>query len=134
VVELNKQGDIVWPLNSALPYEAKRFKMSDESTGGHNAQPLGLGAQQAKNAESDHPVTGNQKKGIAGGVWIGIKNLIPGRYMTAVMYILPPWMGVTELAALVVTILSLLVRTVTEWRWSSRSLPVPWPSQIERKQ
>ncbi|WP_433630371.1 aryl-sulfate sulfotransferase [Halomicrococcus sp. NG-SE-24] len=134
VVEVNDQGKVVWSVDIAFPYEAERLGTGDESTGGQSAKSLGLGSEEASNSESGGQVNDNQKEGIAGSIWVGIKNLVPGRYMNALMYVLPAWMGPTELAALLVTVLSVLAWAITEWRWSERSLSVPWTINVERKQ
>ncbi|RBI60684.1 arylsulfotransferase (asst) [halophilic archaeon] len=134
VFEVNDQGKVVWSVDIAFPYEAERLGTGDESTGGQSAKSLGLGSKAASNSDGGGQVDDNQKEGIAGSIWVGIKNLVPGRYMNALMYILPAWMGPTELAALLVTVLGLLAWALTEWRWSERSLSIPWTINVERKQ
>ncbi|WP_440010515.1 aryl-sulfate sulfotransferase [Halomicrococcus sp. SG-WS-1] len=133
VFELNDQGEVVWSVDIAFPYEAERLGTGDESTGGQSAKSLGLGSKQTGDSDGGRQVGDNQKKGIAGSIWVGIKDIVPGRYMNALMYVLPAWMGPTELAALAVAVLGSLAWAITEWRWSERSLSVPWTIHVERK-
>ncbi|WP_233274874.1 arylsulfotransferase family protein [Haladaptatus cibarius] len=134
VFEVNQQGDVVWSVDIAFPYEAERLETGDESSGGQSASALGLVSKST--GESSAVDTGKQngqKESIVGSAWIEIKNIVPGRYMNGFMYVLPAWMGSTEVFALLALVFGLLAWAVTEWRWSSRSLTIPWTVHIERR-
>ncbi|WP_435159775.1 arylsulfotransferase family protein [Haladaptatus sp. DFWS20] len=135
VFEVDRQGEIVWSIDIAFPYEAERLETGDESAGGRSAKALGLGSKSAKkDGAVDNGKQNGQKESIAGTIWIQIKELVPGRYMNAFMYVLPAWMGPSEVFALLALSLGTLAWTVTEWRWSSRSMSIPWTVHVERKQ
>ncbi len=134
VFEVNQQGEVVWSLDIAFPYEAERLETGDESTNGKSAKELGLdSAIKQKTSEGKANTQNGQKDRIAGTIWVQIKELVPGRYMNAFMYVLPAWMGPTEVFALLTFGLISIVWAVTEWRWSSRSLSIPWTINIDRK-
>ncbi|WP_245800175.1 arylsulfotransferase family protein [Haladaptatus litoreus] len=134
VFEVNQEGDVVWSIDIAFPYEAERLESGDESTGGQSASALGLASKSSSNENTVS--TSNrigQKESIVGRSWIVLKNIVPGRYMNAFMYILPSWMDPTEVFALLALVLGSLAWVAIEWHWSSRSLTIPWTIHIERK-
>ena len=87
VFEVNKQGEVVWSINIAFPYEAERLGTGDESTGGPSATRADLNSQ-----------TGN----ISDRALIFVKQFIPGKYLNGLMYITPVWMGFLEVFELVI--------------------------------
>jgi WD40 repeat protein len=133
VLELDQQGNVVWSVDIAFPYEAERLGTGDESTGGESAESLGLGSNEVSDPDQSGEVNDSQKEGIAGRIWLGVKQLVPGRYMNAFMYVLPAWMGPTELAAVLAVLLASVTWIAVEWRWSSRTLSIPWTIHVERK-
>ena len=92
VFEVNQQGEIVWSVPIAFPYEAERLGTGDESTNGASASKADL--------ESS---TGGS--GIR--FWITVKDLLPSKYLNGLMYITPPWMRLPELVAVAVLSLGL---------------------------
>ncbi len=134
VFEVDKQGEIVWSIDIAFPYEAERLGTGDESAGGESAKALGLGSKaDGDGGAVDNGKQNGQKESIAGNIWIHIKKLVPGRYMNAFMYVLPAWMGPTEVFALLALCLGSIAWATIEWRWSSRSLSIPWTVHVERR-
>ncbi|WP_224268899.1 arylsulfotransferase family protein [Haloprofundus salinisoli] len=93
VFEVNEEGEIVWSVNIAFPYESERLGTGDESSGGPSAQSAGIGS---RNPSIDEQF------------WIGLKNVIPGKYLNGLMYITPVWMGIPELFALAVGLVGLV--------------------------
>jgi hypothetical protein len=93
VLEVDEDGEVVWSLNVAFPYEAERLGTGDESTGGPSAQSVKLESR-----------TG----GLADQFWITVKGFIPGKYLNGLMYITPVWMGVPEVFAIALGLVSLL--------------------------
>ncbi len=81
VFEVNKQGNVVWQLNIAFPYEVERLGTGDESTNGASAQSANIASR-----------SGN----VGDKFWIAVKGVIPGKYLNGLMYITPVWMGVPE--------------------------------------
>lgn len=99
VIEVNQQGEIVWSVPIAFPYEAERLGTGDESTNGPSAYKDGLESH-----------TGRSETQF----WITIKNLLPGRYLNGVMYVTPPWMGLPQILAVTTLVLAVVGLSVTE--------------------
>jgi hypothetical protein len=81
VFEVDKQGEVVWSVNIAFPYEAERLGTGDESAGGPSATQANLDSR-----------TGS----LSDRVLIFAKQLIPGKYLNGLMYVTPFWMGFVE--------------------------------------
>ena len=81
VIEVDKQGEVVWSVNIAFPYEAERLGTGDESAGGPSATQANLDSR-----------TGS----LSDRVLIFAKQLIPGKYLNGLMYVTPFWMGFVE--------------------------------------
>ena len=105
VFELDKNGNIVWKLNIAFPYEAERLGTGDESANGPSAQSAHIDSR-----------SGN----LGDQFWIGVKRLIPGKYLNGLMYITPVWMGVPEVFATVFGALFALIWGGFEAGWYIR--------------
>ena len=106
VFEVNKRGEVVWSVNIAFPYEAERLGTGDESSGGPSATKANL--------QSHTP-------GVVESVLIGVKELVPGRYLNGLMYITPVWMGFAEVLELAVLLVSGLTLGAAELVWRYRS-------------
>lgn len=105
VFEVDEDGEVVWSVNIAFPYEAERLGTGDESANGPTATRAQL--------DSSSP-------GLAGQAVITLKQLVPGRYLNGLMYITPPWVGVLELFETVLLLMTGLTWGVVEafWRWN----------------
>ena len=99
VFEVNQQGDVVWSVNIAFPYEVERLGTGDESAEGPSAAKA--------NIQSHRP-------GLVGSTLIALKELVPGRYLNGLMYITPVWMGFAEVLELAVLLLSTLALGTVE--------------------
>jgi hypothetical protein len=53
--------------------------------------------------------------------------------VNAVRYVLPVWMGITELLGLVLASLAAVLWVAAEWRWSSLSVGIRSPVDLERR-
>ncbi|WP_435182078.1 arylsulfotransferase family protein [Halorussus sp. AFM4] len=102
VFEVNENGDVVWSLNIAFPYEAERLNTGDESTKGPNARSANIASRSGT---------------VVDQFWISVKGLIPGKYLNGLMYITPIWMGVPEVFAIALSLVTLLVWGGFELRW-----------------
>ena len=102
VLEVNKAGKIVWSARIAFPYEAERLGTGDESAGGESAQRAGLASRQ---------------NGPVERTLIGLKDLVPGKYLNGLMYTTPVWIGFVELLALVAGALTATVWALSELYW-----------------
>ncbi|WP_135306051.1 arylsulfotransferase family protein [Haloarcula amylovorans] len=106
VFEVDEQGEVVWSVNIAFPYEAERLGTGDESTGGPSATEVNLDSQ-----------TGS----LSDRVLIFTKQFIPGKYLNGLMYITPVWMGFLEVLELAAFLTGCLLWAGVEgvWRWLS---------------
>jgi len=121
VIEIDKQGDIVWEVDIEGPYEAERLGTGDESTGGPAATQAGLRSRATTTAEArDNPLW-EDIADDAVEVWAGI---LPKAIANPILYVLPPWIGVVELGGLILLGLSLVGWTVAEVYWSRYQLRV----------
>ncbi|MFC6796312.1 arylsulfotransferase (asst) [Haladaptatus sp. DYSN1] len=105
VFEVDQRGNIVWSVNIAFPYEAERLGTGDESAGGESATALGLESHSSS---------------MTGKALIGLKSLIPGKYLNGLIYITPVWMGFVEILGLLVGVLAGLAWAGAEVRWAIR--------------
>ncbi|MHB9288248.1 arylsulfotransferase family protein [Halobacteriales archaeon Cl-PHB] len=102
VFEIDEQGEKVWSVPVAFPYEAERLGTGDESAGGPSVQAI----------ENGTLTTGS------GGFWVWFKGLLPGKYLNGLMYLTPVWMGLAEVIALAVLVLAGLSWAAVELRWA----------------
>jgi hypothetical protein len=136
VFEVDQQGEIVWQVDVAFPYEAERLGTGDESTGGPSAASADLrsrtgGGGSAENtggiaAESETPDLLNR-------AWNVVEDLLPGRTANGLMYVTPVWMGGPEVLALGAIVLTLLVWLLAEFYWSSWTASFNTPVSISRR-
>jgi hypothetical protein len=106
VFEVDEQGEIVWSVNIAFPYEAERLGTGDESSGGPSAARADLDSR-----------TG----GMSDRALILAKQFIPGKYLNGIMYITPIWMGFLEVLELVTLLATCLLWVGSEAFWRRRS-------------
>ncbi|WP_435319192.1 arylsulfotransferase family protein [Haloarchaeobius sp. TZWSO28] len=141
VFEVNAQGEVVWSVDVAFPYEAERLGTGDESSGGQSMQALdgesstgGDGTEQAPGTGGGDGTDGSTASddGLLGSLWLTAKGLLPGRVLNAVMYVKPLWMGPLEVFAALAGVASLLVWTALELRWTPYSVSVHQPLELER--
>jgi hypothetical protein len=86
VVEVDTDGEVVWNVSVGVPYDAERFGTGDESAGGPSAREAGLASQTDGSA-------------------------LPGPLAKArhgVMWVVPGWMDVGHVLAVVVYVAALL--------------------------
>jgi hypothetical protein len=121
VFEIDESGEVVWSVPVAFPYEAERLGTGDESAGGRAMGDPGSTVDTENGAET-------AASGSEGG---GTLSLV-GPEVNAILYVLPVWMGLTQLLALVVAVLSLLAWAALEYRWSNYRLAVHAPLSLRR--
>ena len=102
VFEVDENGEVVWSLNIAFPYEAERLETGDESTNGPSARSANVASRSGS---------------LVDRFWINAKGLIPGKYLNGLMYITPIWMGVPEVFAIALGLVALLAWGGFELRW-----------------
>ncbi|MFB6172651.1 MAG: aryl-sulfate sulfotransferase [Haloarculaceae archaeon] len=112
VIEVARDGDVVWTLDVAFPYEAERLGTGDESTGGSAAGRAGLQSRVATRSESQ----GFDPVAVVAGA---VRSTAA---INAVLYVMPAWVGYAELGLLAVVALVGLCWLAIELYWAS------WPA------
>ncbi|WP_328765656.1 aryl-sulfate sulfotransferase [Haloarcula rubra] len=131
VVEVDENGEVVWSMDVAFPYEAERLNTGDESSGGPSAQRAGLQSETADGDEAG--ATATDTAGVFGAVFGVIEGLLGSTVVNAVMYVLPVWAGGPEVAAVVVAVGALVAWAGVELYWSSWRPSVDHRITIEQR-
>ncbi|ELY63936.1 aryl-sulfate sulfotransferase [Natrinema versiforme] len=131
VMEVNESGDIVWQVESTLPYEAERLETGAESEGGQSAAALGLESQTT--AESDDESSGFF--GFDPLDFLGnlLESILPHRIYNGLLFATPVWMGASEFAAVGVALLTGLLWAGLEIRWQLRDAGVRFRLPVSRQ-
>jgi hypothetical protein len=137
VFEVDEQGEIVWGVDIAFPYEAERLGTGDESTGGPSAASADLQSRSGDGGSAANPFddtpNSDEESGVLDRAWTVVKDLLPGRTANGLMYVTPVWMGGPEVLALGAIVLTLLVWLLAELYWSSWSASFNTPVSISRR-
>lgn len=131
VMEVNASGDIVWQVESTLPYEAERLETGAESEGGQSAAALGL--ESRTTAESDDESSGAfgvDPLGFLGGL---LESILPHRIYNGLLFASPVWMGSSEFAAVGIALLTGLLWAGLEVRWQLRDAGVRFRLPVSRQ-
>ncbi|QCS42624.1 aryl-sulfate sulfotransferase [Natrinema versiforme] len=131
VMEVNASGDVVWQVESTLPYEAERLETGAESEGGQSAAELGL--ESRTTAESDDESSGLfgvDPLGFLGGL---LESILPHRIYNGLLFASPVWMGASEFAAVGIALLTGLVWAGLEIRWQLRDAGVRFRLPVYRQ-
>ncbi|WP_053948258.1 arylsulfotransferase family protein [Halolamina sediminis] len=119
VVEVDREGEIVWSADVGFPYESERLGTGDESTGGESAASLGL--------PSHEPAPENAS------LFDRVQNALPPAIANAISYAFPRWVGLLEGSAIVVLLGSLLRWATLEYCWRDRTVAFRSPIEFRRK-
>ncbi len=112
VMEIAPNGEIVWQVESTLPYEAERLETGAESAGGESAATLGFESRTADAAESD-----DGGSSLLDTVTDTIQSNVPHRITNAIYFVSPVWMGAREFAAVTLGLLVALTWFTLETKW-----------------
>ena len=116
VLEIDRQGDVVWNISFYAPYELERLGTGDESAGGPSARAADLRSQGAVE-DGDRVET-------------SVAGFTPRKVVNSIAFILPLWMGLWDAAVAVILALTLLAWAVVEYRNSSLSVSFRWPVRL----
>ena len=119
VIEVDREGEVVWTASIGFPYEAERLGTGDESAGGESAAALGLPDRRFDPATASLPAR--------------VAAVLPPTVVNAVAYLFPRWVGLHEGVALVALTAGALRWATLEYRWSDRRLSIDSPVRIERR-
>ncbi|WP_435359235.1 arylsulfotransferase family protein [Haloarchaeobius sp. DFWS5] len=144
VLEVDQNGNIVWSVDIAFPYESERLGTGDESTGGQSMQSLN--GESRTEDDSDGNVSASAgniagasansgtggESGVFASIWGGIKDVMPSKVSQAVSYVKPLWMGPAEILASLLAIVVLLVWVPLELYWAPYSVSLHSPLRLHR--
>ena len=122
VLEVDRQGEIVWSLPVDTPYEAERLETGDESAAGQSAASLG-GFESRTASVGDK--SDNTYQSMLEVVVPFVKAQLPAIVVNGIIFLAPPWFGVIHLMALGVLLGALLLWAILEFKWSAYSLRSP---------
>jgi len=136
LLEVARNGTVVWSVEIAFPYEAERLGTAHESDGGPSATSANLqnrhgdGGTGGEDSDTADSGTGSVSGGIDSGV-ARILRSVPG--VNAALYVAPVWVGYTELGLFVLIAGLLLTWVTVEWYWSPLTLSVSRPLEVNRR-
>ena len=113
ILEVNESGGVVWSVAIEKPYEAERLGTGDESATGKSAAALGLRSRTGGHTAATETLYGS----TSARVWHAITGVVPPFALNSVLFIVPKWMGPTELVPLVVISLIVMFWSGCEAYW-----------------
>ncbi len=116
VLEIDRDGDVVWSVPVSHPYDVERLGVS----GGESAARLGLTSRTADSASE----TGFDPLGILGDL---VTAVLPSRLVNAVIYVAPVWMGRVQYFAIAIGVVTTVIWLGLEVRWRVPPLGTRWP-------
>ncbi|WP_049970481.1 arylsulfotransferase family protein [Haladaptatus cibarius] len=120
VVEVNRQGQIIWELPFYSPYDVERLGTGDESAGGPSAT-------QAELRTATDPVSDR-------GIYERLAHtLFSKKTVSGMWFVLPMWAGLGELVAVAIAALALLVWGVFELRQLNLKIETKIPIRVSRE-
>jgi hypothetical protein len=119
VVEVDREGEVVWSVSLPYPYDAERLGTGDESSGGPAAVRAGLTSDAV---EAD----GRESSGPSDSVIISVLSVVlPQKWINALLFVTPPWMSLFDLFVGTGTVGVVAVWGTIEAYWSAYRLR--WP-------
>lgn len=119
VLEINETGDVVWSIDFGFPYEAERLGTGDESTDGQSAATLELPSREP-NASERSAVDSAAASA-------------PSSVVNGIAYLLPGWVGSSEIVAAIGLLVVVPTWTIVEWRRRTFSVSLRWPIKLRER-
>ena len=126
VLEVAPNGTVVWSVRIGLPYEAERLGTGDESAGGPSMARLVRQGAVADGSPDDGRVgtVVAHPPGLEARVAFAIKSTVPAGLLSSALFVLPSWIGVLDLPAVVGLLVGLVGLVLVEtWSFVRRTLP-----------
>ena len=130
VMAINESGDIVWEVESTLPYDAERLETGAESESGQSARELGLESRTVTEDDGGTGEFGIDPFAFLGGI---VESILPHRVYNALIFVAPVWVGETTAAAIAVGLLSGLTWVGLEIRWTLRDAGIRFRLPVSRE-
>nr|WP_193570165.1 arylsulfotransferase family protein [Halorussus sp. JP-T4] len=116
VLEVDREGDVVWNASFYAPYELERLGTGDESAGGPSARAADL---RSRGAVED-----------GARIETSVAGFTPRKVLNSIAFVLPVWMGLWDAVVAVLLVVTLLAWAVVEYRNSSLSVSFRWPVRL----
>jgi hypothetical protein len=126
VLEVALNSSVLWSVTVGTPYEAERLGTGDESENGTAASSLRLQLKRVSETAPSGETT-LQTGSLVRQALLFIRGHLPPLLVNAVLYVLPPWIRFNELAAIGISVITVLLWMMLEYRWSSVQISVTWP-------
>ncbi len=117
VFEVNRQGEIVWQVSMAKPYEAERLGTGDESAGGASATALDYESRTPGITTDD---SGDANRGLGAQVYGAVRSLVPSKLYHGLKWVIPAWMGLFDVLLTALSGVSLAAWALAELYWTDR--------------
>ncbi|QSW99317.1 aryl-sulfate sulfotransferase [Haloterrigena alkaliphila] len=130
VLAVDESGEVVWQVESTMPYDAERLETGAESEGGQSARELGLESRTVDDGDAETGAGGFRPVEFVGSI---VESILPHRLYNALIFVAPVWVGVTEAAAVVVGVAAGLTWAGLETAWWLRDANVAFRSPIVRE-
>jgi hypothetical protein len=124
ILELDTDGEVVWSIPVDTPYEAERLGTGDESADGPAASRADLRGTSASATSGPAPARGTDAS-LTSEVVIWIKSLLPSLVVNGLLFVLPGWMGSTELLVTALALGAAASWTTAELYWAGYRLRPP---------
>jgi hypothetical protein len=110
LLEVDRDGDVIWSVDVGMPYDAERLGTGDESTGGP-----------ALSSDDLIAAGGPVERGL-----LTVKDVLPSRVVNGALFsasaVGAEWFGFVDLLVLVLLVLTLLAWGGAEYYWASWSV------------
>lgn len=124
LVEIDRDGEVVWSVDVSAPYEAERLGTGDESQNGPSAASAQLQSRSSA-AELEGSNPGSADEGMSGTV----RGLLPAKVVHGLLYTLSlvglNWIGIIDVLLITIAVLTALIWAIAELYWSDVYLRSP---------
>ncbi|SIR98858.1 Arylsulfotransferase (ASST) [Haladaptatus litoreus] len=129
VIEVNKNGEIIWNAQLNFPYDAERLGTGDESAGGSSAQSARLTGRANLDGAMKDKTTATTDDGssatLSTKMLTAVEDALPAKVLNAALYVMPGWFSVLEVITLFIGILIALIWSLVEVYWRGYRLRLP---------
>jgi hypothetical protein len=123
VFELDTEGNIVWQVEMKGAYDVERFDVPADRDGIETARELGLPGRAAQDTSTRESVP--EPRDVPAGSLGALEGVVPSILLNGLLYVLPPWFGIRELAATGVLAAAGVAWVGAELRWRGYRLRSP---------
>lgn len=125
LLEIDRDGEIVWTVKVKSLYEAERLGTGDESAGGTSATKANLTSENEQRTDSrpestETTVTEAADSQQSFSVRSALRGLIPLKLWNGIAFVLPAWTGILEVIALCGILFTGITWVLAELYWTDK--------------